>query len=162
MDQIELGNELSVATYGWFEFRHHHRPSFHGNSVEQKILGVARFVFDVYLSNQRAVSRRQYRRMDVRCAAGIIHRPDGAKSVTAVGIRHGMAVPLKVLIHSHRLAVPGVVVAAVRIALPYLDTHAGQRAPVGVNYSTEQVRSPPLRQTAAAHHLGEVVVVVQW
>ena len=160
-NQVELGNELSIATAGRFKFRRDHGPLFHGDSIEQKIVGVARFVFDVHLGNKRVVPGRKYCRMYVRRPAGVGNRQDGAEPVVPCGIGDGVAVSLEVLIHSYQPIVAWVVVAAVGITLPYFDAYAGQRMPVGIHYATEQVGTPSVCYTIAACHPGEVVVVVQ-
>ena len=54
------------------------------NAVEDPVACIERLALDVHLRDQASLTRHVHGKMDVRCPAGIRHRPDGAEPVLAL------------------------------------------------------------------------------
>ena len=161
-NEIEARSKPGITIACRFEVCRDQRPLFGGDPVEQKIVGILRFTLDIDLGNQGGLPSREHRCVYVRCSAGIPDRADGTKPVVSVCVGDGVAVPLEILILYDLPVIAWMMVAAVGIALPYLDANAGHRPSVWIYYPTRQVRNLPFRKTAATGHPREVVIVIQW
>src|SRR5262245_23461553 len=99
--------------------------------------------------------------MDVRRAAGVGHRSDGAKVVAAVGARVGAAVTLEGLIAPLQARLLRMIVNAASVALPDLDPGAAHRLTALAQHTAADMgdlahglRLPPLYTHEVAIHVG--------
>ena len=100
--------------------------------------------------------------MDVRRAPRIRHRADSPEAVTAVTVGQRMAKALKTGIDRSPPRITRVAVAAMRIALPDLDAHTGQRPAVAIEQPATEITDPPIGDLFLPGDLDQVVIIVEW
>ena len=114
---------------------------------------------DVDLCRQRAAARRQQPHVQVRGAPSVGNRPDRLERIAPLGVGRRRAVALEVVV-ARRAVVAGMVVPAVRVALPELDHRAGHRAAVAAQHAAGEVEQRSLRRPGAPRDLRQVGVAV--
>src|SRR5436309_1898062 len=97
--------------------------------------------------------------MDVRCAAGVGHRPDRHEAIAANPVGRRLPVSLEVLVERRTaIVVADVMVAAVGVALPDFDPGAGNWPPVQVENAPADIGSGALRRPITPGNVDQVVV----
>ena len=114
--------------------------------VVQTVARVARLALDVHLRHQARLARQL--EVDVRRAAGILHRPDGAEPVLAVGGGYELPPALEVRIGRGARGIARVVVPPAGVALPDLDPHAGERLAGEIGDRAGEQQDLPARDPA--------------
>src|SRR5580704_1508636 len=132
---IELAGERIPCDLGGWAQRHDQPCPGGGiaHTEQYRIALVARLALDIHLRDEAPLSGRSHRKMNMRRAAGIGHRPDRHKAVAAPLIGDGPAEALEIVVaRPVAAAVPDIVIAAVAVALPDLDPRPRERPPVAV------------------------------
>ena len=98
------------------------------DSMEDPISGVLGRALHVHPGDERLETRDLHREMDMRSPTRTGLRADGAQAVSNLRTGTGPAVALEVLVQRRIAPVARMVIAAVRVALPALHLHAGNRS----------------------------------
>jgi hypothetical protein len=131
------------------------------HASQQAVAGVFRGAGDVHLGYQRRLAVRGDGEMDMRCAAGIGHRLDGAKTIAAVTAGGEPPIALKVGVQRALAAIARMVVAAKRVALPDFDAGSGQRLAAFIENAAVQIADLAARDAVLPSNVDQVVVVVE-
>ena len=129
-------------------------------ALVEAVLRVLRMAGEVHLRGQALEPRPADREVDVRRAAGIGDRLDGAEAIAAVRRGGGRAEALEVRIGG-AARVARVMIDAERVALPDLDPGARHRAAIGVEQPPGEVQDGAAGALGAARDLDQVVVGVE-
>ena len=158
-NQIKARCQLDAFSPRGKKVGQHQRPSVQGNPAEQKVGGVPGLVADIELGGEAALPSGKNREVNVRGAAGIRHRPYGAKAVAAIGVGDRVAEALKVWI-PFVARIQGVVIVPVGIALPDFDARGRDRPAIGIEQPAAQVGDAPSGDAVSAPHAGQIVIVL--
>src|SRR4051794_28515270 len=97
--------------------------------------------------------------MDMRCSTWIWHRLDREELIAATRISHCGAVTLEVsVVRLIGPAIPDIMIAAVRIALPNLDPRSRNRASVQVENAAGNPRDAALSRPLVPGDVDQIIV----
>lgn len=161
-DNIPVCRQLGIHRAGWRERGRHQVTLCLGYALVEEIVGIARLVSDIELGDEGLFVRRQHGDMNVRRASGIGLRTNGPEPVPAFTVGHGVPEALKVGVDGTAPRIAGVPVAAIGIALPDLDAHAGEWLAVAVEEPAAEIGDLSQRTLRLTPDLSQVVVVIQW
>lgn len=99
--------------------------------------------------------------MNVRSTAGIRHWLDRPESVSAVGIRQCLSIPLEITVSGSTVSVLGVDIPAKGVALPDFDSCLANGTAVCVSNPPEDVSHLPLRQVGTPLDAQQVIIPIQ-
>ena len=99
--------------------------------------------------------------MNVRSTAGIRHWLDRPESVSAVGIRQCLSIPLEITVPGATVAVLGVDITAKGVALPDFDSRLANGTAVCVSNPPEDVSHLSLRQFGTPLDAQQIIIPIQ-